>query len=303
MSKRYRVNKQIGHGVFNILKIVLKVFHSDLIFCWFASVYASIAVALGKFLGIKSIIVVGGVDVAKDKNLGYGIWLNPWKAKLVRYALHNADRVLVVDPSLGDDAISLAEYDGKNITYLPTGYDSSFWKPLGEKERLVLTVAVVHDIKRLKLKGIDLLIQAAEKLPELQFLVIGVNSKLASSLKYPSNMTFHEPIARDDLLPYYRQAKVYCQPSLREGLPNTLCEAMLCGCIPVASEVGGNTTAIGDTGILIPPNDVDALTAALKHAMKLPDNSGAKARARVVALFPKQKREIELHRIIDELMR
>lgn len=284
------------------MKIILKIFHSDLIFCWFASVYASIAVLVGKFLGIKSIIIVGGVDVAKDKELGYGIWLNPWKAKLVRYALHNANRVLVVDPSLKNSAMSLAEYDGKNITYLPTGYDSSFWKPLGEKERLVLTVAVVHDVKRLKLKGIDLLIQAAEKLSELQFVVIGVNRKLASSLKPPSNMTFHEPIARADLLPYYRQAKVYCQPSLREGLPNTLCEAMLCGCIPVATDVGGNPTAVGDTGILIPPKDVDALTAALQHAMKLPEDTSGRARTRVVALFPKQKREIELHRIIDELM-
>src|SRR6267142_2082252 len=91
LEKHYTLKKQVGHGIRAAAKIVVKAFRCDVTFCWFASVYAFVAVTMGKILGIKSIIVIGGVDVAKDKELKYGIWLSPWRAKLVRYALRNAD--------------------------------------------------------------------------------------------------------------------------------------------------------------------------------------------------------------------
>ena len=51
-------------------------------------------------------------------------------------------------------------------------------------------------------------------------------------------------IERARLLEYYRRAKVYCQPSRREGLPGALCEAMLCGCYPVVTGTGGMPEAV-----------------------------------------------------------
>jgi glycosyltransferase involved in cell wall biosynthesis len=301
LEKHFMVRRRIGHGIFHVIKIILSALSSDVIFCWFASVYASIAVAAGNFVGVKSIIVVGGVDVAKEKDLDYGLWLSPWRARLVRYALRHASRVLVVDPSLEKDATRLAEYGGENILYLPTAYDGLYWKPLDVKEPVVLTVATVWDKRRVRLKGIDVLIDAAQKLPAVQFSVVGVDPVLQPGLRPPKNVTFHGPLERKDLLPLYRRAKVYCQPSLREGLSNTLCEAMLCACIPIATDVGGNPTAVGDTGILIPPGNSEALVAAIQEALVMPEGVGAKARARIVALFPKEKRERELIRLVKEL--
>ncbi|MBI3765106.1 MAG: hypothetical protein HY277_01215, partial [Ignavibacteriales bacterium] len=137
MEKHFSVRKQIGHGIGAVLKIVMKAFTSEITFCWFASVYAFFGVMMSRMLDMKSVVIVGGVDAAKDFELDYGIWLTPWKAKLVRYVFHHADRILVVDPCLRDEAVRLAEYDGKNISYLPTGYDGDFWKPMGEKEPIV----------------------------------------------------------------------------------------------------------------------------------------------------------------------
>lgn len=299
LEKHFIVHRQIGHGPGAILKIAGRAFRCDVVFCWFASVYAFVGVAIGKILGIQSIVVVGGVDVAKDRELQYGIWLSPWRAKLVRYALRKASLVLVVDPSLKDEAIRLAAYDGQNIRYLPTGYNPTTWKPAGEKESQVLTVAVVKDRSRLRVKGIDLLVEAARRLPGLSFIVIGVDAGLSRGLQPPLNMRFQTAMRRSELLPYYQRAKVYCQPSLREGLPNTLCEAMLCGCVPVASDVGGNRTAVGETGILIPPRDVDALVEGLQHAIQMRGDAGGKARARIVAMFPPEKRETELLAMLD----
>jgi glycosyltransferase involved in cell wall biosynthesis len=302
LEKHFNVRKQIGHGPGAAAKIVVRAFGCDVIFCWFASVYAFVAVMMGKILGIKSVIVIGGVDVAKDKELGYGIWLSPWRARLVRYALRNADRVLAVHPALRDDAARLAGYDGGNIQYLPTGYNGGIWKPAGEKESLVLTVAAVKDSRRLRVKGIDVLAEAARRLPGMTFIVIGVESRFRGNVQPPLNMHFRPVMNRMELLPYYQHAKVYCLPSLREGLPNSLCEAMLCGCIPVASDAGGSRTAVGEAGILVPPGDIDSLVGGLQRAMQMRSDAGSAARARIVAMFPSEKRETGLISILNGLL-
>ncbi|MBI4547239.1 MAG: glycosyltransferase family 4 protein [Ignavibacteriae bacterium] len=303
LEKHFHVRKLIGSGILHVFRIILGVLRSDVVFCWFASVYAFMGVVAGKVFGVKSIVIVGGVDAAKDKELDYGIWLSPWRAVLVRYVFRNAEKVLVVDPCLRDEAIRLASYDGNNIMYVPTGYDSNFWKFIGEKQPFVLTVAVVRDNRNILRKGIDLLIEAARQLQQIQFTVIGVEPNIVLPLRPPLNVTFHALMPRSDLLPFYQQAKVYCQPSRREGLPNSLCEAMLCGCIPVATNVSGNPTAIGDAGILISSGDIQALVSALQFAMTLDDSIATKARMRAVSLFSQQKRVNELLRLVKELTR
>jgi len=284
-------------------KILYRIHGSDVVFCWFASVYAFVGVALAGLLGLKSIVVVGGVDAAKDRELDYGIWLNPFKARLVRYVFLHADKILVVDPCLKEEAVRLAGYEGKNISWLPTGYDSNFWKPVGEKEPFVLTVAVVRDERTMRLKGIDLLAEVARILPAVQFVVIGIDPALALKLRPPPNMKFQDYIPRKEILPFYQRAKVYCQPSRREGLPNALCEAMLCGCISVAAQVGGIPTAVGDAGLLVPSCDAGAFAEAVMKAFSLGEDVAGRARARIVSLFPKEKRENGLLRIIREAAR
>jgi glycosyltransferase involved in cell wall biosynthesis len=298
LGKHYTVRKQIGHGFRAAIKIAFRVFTADVVYCWFASTYAFIGVLMAHILGKNSIVIAGGVDVANDEKLGYGIWLSKWKVPIVRFVFRNATHVLIVDPSMAEKITSLVGYDGLNISYVPTGYDSDYWKPLGVKEPVVLTVAVVPDERTLKVKGIDLLIEVARLLPAVRFTVIGPDSAIVFPLMPPLNVKFFPRMKRDDLLPFYRQAQVYCQPSRHEGLSNALAEAMCCGCIPVATEVGGNPTAVGHTGFLVPTDNIEALTGAIQKALGADQVYGMEARARIVALFPKEKREAELlHRI------
>ena len=144
LERHYVLRKQIGHGLRAVIKIIWNIFLVDVVFCWFASVYAFVGIFFGSMIGVKSVVAVGGVDAAKDEELQYGIWLSPWRAKLVRYVFRHADRILVVDPWLGEEVKRLAKYGGENIVYVPTGYDPEFWKPLGVKNNTVLTVAVVR---------------------------------------------------------------------------------------------------------------------------------------------------------------
>jgi glycosyltransferase involved in cell wall biosynthesis len=65
---------------------------------------------------------------------------------------------------------------------------------------------------------------------------------------------------------YYRAVDVFALPSLREGLPNALLEAMAAGLPSVVSRLPGVTDAIiedGASGMLVPPGDRQALARAL----------------------------------------
>jgi glycosyltransferase involved in cell wall biosynthesis len=74
--------------------------------------------------------------------------------------------------------------------------------------------------------------------------------------------------------------------SLYEGLPNVVIEAMATGAVAVATDVGGchELIASGETGILVPPGDVDAVAGAMLQVLRSPElgrRLAAAARRRV----------------------
>lgn len=294
LSGHFRVVRSTGSGPMALLRAASRVFAADIVYAWFLSVYGAVAVIAGALIGRPTVVVLGGVDVARDRKGAYGLWRSPWKAFLAKRALRAARLVLAVSDSLRDDAVELAGYDGANIEVLPTGYDAGFWTPGERKATGVLCVAAVDDRPRLSVKGLDVLVDAARRMPDTPFTVVGVNPGFIPDLDPPPNVRFLPRVAREDLLPVYRAAKVYCQPSRREGLPSALCEAMLCGCHPVVSGVGGMTEAVGEAGIVVPPGDHDALASALLKALALPGPAGDAGRLRIARLFPLDRRKAVL---------
>jgi L-malate glycosyltransferase len=71
-------------------------------------------------------------------------------------------------------------------------------------------------------------------------------------------------------LPYIANADVLVQPSLSEGMPNVVLEAMALGVPVVASSVGGTTELIanGETGLLVPAADAGALAEAISRLLE-----------------------------------
>jgi glycosyltransferase involved in cell wall biosynthesis len=83
-------------------------------------------------------------------------------------------------------------------------------------------------------------------------------------------------------------------------MPNTLCEAMLCECIPIGSNVNGIPDAIGDTGIIVKKRDVMELEAGLRKALEL--NTGGKASNRIKENFSFELREKNLISALEEIV-
>jgi glycosyltransferase involved in cell wall biosynthesis len=73
---------------------------------------------------------------------------------------------------------------------------------------------------------------------------------------------------RADMPGVYNALDIACSSSIFEGLPNTIAEAMACGIPCVVTDVGDSALLVGDTGIVVPPRNPDALAAALKKCIE-----------------------------------
>ena len=95
---------------------------------------------------------------------------------------------------------------------------------------------------------------------------------------------------RDDVPALLAGCDVFCLPSTREGLPLVVLEAMAQRKPVVASAVGGTPELVvnGETGLLVPPGDAEALAQALIRVLEDPalaSRLGNAGRERVVTEF------------------
>jgi len=283
---------------FKIAKVVLK---SDISFSWFADGWAFFAVLFSKLFRKKSIVVVGGYDVACEPQINYGLCtknkLRQWMSK---FALNNADILLPVSNSTKTECFKYLTRP-RDLSVLYHGVNPEKFEPSGEKENnLVITVGGVN-WSNLKRKGIETFVKSAKFIPEAHFVVIG--KFIDDSINYlqsiaTSNVEFTDFISDDELLRYYQKAKVYVQPSLHEGFGCSVAEAMLCECIPVVSEKGALPEVAGETGFYAPYGDEKATGDAIKEALKLGSSKGKEARERIKEIFSIEKREKGLTEIL-----
>ena len=98
---------------------------------------------------------------------------------------------------------------------------------------------------------------------------------------------------RNDIPQLMQEADFFILPSAYEGFGLVVAEAMACGTFVIATNSGGVGEVMGDTGILIPPQNSEALAEALKEAVnKTPleiQENNLKARQRVEELFSLEK--------------
>ena len=114
-------------------------------------------------------------------------------------------------------------------------------------------------------KGVDVLLKAALRLPEIPFRIAGHASRMPDLAGGP-HVKFTGEIPSAGMAGFYRGARLTVAPSIWfEGMPMVVVEAMLAGRPVVASSIGGLTDMIvhGITGLLVPPGNDEALADAI----------------------------------------
>ncbi len=94
---------------------------------------------------------------------------------------------------------------------------------------------------------------------------------------------------RSDIPDLLNAADFFILPSKHEGLPTVVIEAMACHTFVIATDCGGSAEIMGNTGILVPIQNSQALSDAILHSlsidMDLVEINNKKARQRVENLF------------------
>ena len=285
---------------------------ADLVFGWFADYHLALPVAWARRRGVPVAVAIGGYDAACIPALGYGVFCSRWRAPIARRVLRGASLLLPVAAALvdSDNAFAGAGRQGvrAHVPHLatptavvPTGYDAAAW-PAGPAARRarVVTAALVSSERTARIKGLDLLADAARRLPGVAFDVVGVSPEMAARLVVPPNVTLLPPVARDELAEAYAAASVVLHVSRTEGLPNALCEAMLCGCVPAVSRVGGMPEVVGATGEIVDVPDPAIIAAAVGRALSRTDRDAP--RERIASQFSRERRRRALFERLDALI-
>jgi glycosyltransferase involved in cell wall biosynthesis len=138
-------------------------------------------------------------------------------------------------------------------------------------------------------KGVDTLIRAAalavRQNPLLRFQIAGdgICRPMLQQLIAELGLTRHVDLLGQvrDIKTLLDRASLFVLPSRSEGISLTLLEAMARGLPVVATHVGGNSEVVipGETGLLVPPEDAEALTVALLQLQRQPEEAWAMGRA------------------------
>jgi glycosyltransferase involved in cell wall biosynthesis len=137
-------------------------------------------------------------------------------------------------------------------------------------QQTILTVSRIAPQKRL-----DVLVDAAatlhERRPDVQWLVAGDgDTDLLAQLQERAEAR-NAPVTwlghRNDVPALMAAADVFALPSAWEARALVVQEAMAAGLPVVATAVGGVPDLLGDTGLLVPPGDADALVGALERLL------------------------------------
>ncbi|MFF0593654.1 GT4 family glycosyltransferase PelF [Streptomyces antibioticus] len=255
--------------------------------------------------GVPLLLTEHGVYL-RERYLGYRTAPYRWPVKAVilgffrLLAEESYRRAALITP--GNRYNRLWEEEGGadpgSIRTVYNGVDPAAFPPAGpEPETLTLSWAGRVD----PIKDLETLIRAfalvRAQLPDSRLRLFGGTPRggeayrerceaLAAELGHADAVTFEGRV--DDIKDAYAAGNVVMLSSISEGFPFTLIEAMSCGRATVSTDVGGVREAVGDTGLVVPPRDPEAMAAAALELLGDPARRramGEAARLRVIEQF------------------
>jgi glycosyltransferase involved in cell wall biosynthesis len=181
---------------------------------------------------------------------------------------------------------------GDDIVVIPNGVDVQALTPRPGEERFPdPTLLYLGRLQRYK--RVDLVVRAAARLRErgvpVHLRVAGRGAaedelrELAARLGLGGSVSFEGFVSEERKLELMRRSWVHVLTSPKEGWGITNLEAAACGTPTVASDAPGLRDSVrhGETGYLVPHDDVDALTERLAELLTMPElraRMGASAR-------------------------
>ena len=266
---------------------------------------------LGKLFGKKVAIVVHGTDCVSFPEINYGNLRSPLMRYFIKKSYQWASIILPVSESLvytennyfSDKVLKFGyshHFNNINTPYkvIPNGLIISDWE-VSNVEKEKNTFVTVMTYNRAVLKGADLIIDIAKSLTNCTFYIAGTIS-IQGIEELPENVKCLGKLTPFELRDLYSKTQFYLQLSNFEGFGVAICEAMLCECVPIVSNVNFLPNIVSESGFVLKKRSVKILEILINKALTSDlEQLGKEARARIIENFSVKNRQ-EL--LIKELL-
>ncbi len=233
-------------------------------------------------------------------------------------AIQSADLVTAPSQAVVDLTKTWLPLRNQAVRVIPNPVDAQLYSPAGTQTQMAEVLIVGRLEQR---KGAALLAESMPGVlrhcPHASFRFVGSDGVDAGGRSWRERLldgvapedrhrVHFEQVPRDVLIDRYRRAAVCVLPSVWENFPYALLEAMACGVPAVGTRTGGLPELIEDgvSGLIVPPADSTALTAALCRLLQdseLREQMGRASRQRVKEHFSVEAvvpRMLDLYRSI-----
>jgi starch synthase len=274
---------------------------------WYANLAGHLAALR---LGIPHVMTMHSLEPLrpwKAEQLGGGYAISSWCEQV---AVSSAAAVVAVSDAMRADLLAAyPQISAERISVIRNGIDTSEYKADPAVDVLLdcgidpARPYVIFVGRITRQKGLPVLLRAAAALDPAAQLVICAGQPdtpellaevtgLVNGLRETRSGVVWLPrmLAKREVIQLLTHATVFGCPSLYEPLGIVNLEAMACGTAVVASRTGGIPEVVADgvTGLLVPPDDENALAAALNELVRDPSRAAAMGQAgreRTVAEF------------------
>lgn len=229
-----------------------------------------------------------------------------WTDRLERRVVRAADLIITGSDFARRQLITELDVPPEKIAVVYYGVDEQY-RPLAPKSRalhrrlnLTATRVLLHVGSLKSRKNLPVLLEAfrdvVSQLPQARLILVGRGPEEArlrgyvQSLGLEQMVVFAGFVTEQEKLEYYHSADLFVSPSLLEGFGLAVGEAMACG-LPVVATCAGSLPEVvsdGETGLLVPPDDVASLSQAILRILRdrdLAHSFGRAGRARVERLL------------------
>ena len=243
----------------------------------------------------------------------------PMRLLAYRLAARKIDAVVAVSDAMRKQVIDEKWIDPRKVVTIQYGIDVGLFSDTDNLRREEIGLKKEHivlgTVARLgHQKGHTYLIAAAPRIvrefPNVRFVFVGdgpLRSRLENQIRRLGlEAHFHFLGFRSDVNQLLHLFDVFVLPSLYEGLPNAVLEAMACSKPVIATGVDGTSEAVLDrvTGYIVPPKHPDALADTIIRLLSTDGNIEAMGKSsgeRIVKHFTLERQVHQFERLYDDL--
>lgn len=279
-------NKKLAplNFIAQFFSMLFSIHGTEFILVNFGGYWAFWATIFGKIFSKRVFIVTHGTDCASIPEIKYGSLRISLLKRICNFSYRRADAIfpvseslieteLLFDPAIKSRKQGLLYHFPElkvPIKTIYNGLDDSQWTLPTQVDRIPNSFLAVMSSSQFQLKGGDLILEIAKNYPQCSFYFAGVQAS-AIAFESTDNVHFLGFLSPEELKNWYQKSEFYFQLSSFEGFGCALCEAMLCGAIPIGSNTNHIPQIAGDSGFIISKKSLEAAIPIIDKALSAPN--------------------------------